>query len=140
MKFRDLALRYALRIRVVHRLPGRLRLHVEALRSVPEASRHLADEVARLLALPEGVESVDVSFVTGNLLVRYDVSHITEQEILDYYRGVLALALKHWDKLSELPGDRCSLIVDRIEGVLQGALRQRVALDEEIELPDGIWS
>jgi len=139
MILRDLALRYALRIRVRHSLPGRLRLHVDALKSVPPESQHLAALVARLLGVPRGIERVDVTFVTGNLLVQYDVGTITEQEILRYFRGVLALAQKHWENLLSLTEEQIPDTVDRLVRILSLALQNRVELESEIELPDDVW-
>ena len=55
-------------VRVVHRLPGRLRLSLAKLRGNDALGRLLQTEVANLL----GVESVTANPVTGSLLILFD--------------------------------------------------------------------
>lgn len=53
---------------VVHRLPGRLRLRLSALRNEHEA---LASIAAKLRVAP-GIQAVEFNAVTGSLLLRYE--------------------------------------------------------------------
>lgn len=52
---------------IVHRLPGRLRLRLSALKNDPQA---LAAVAAELKAIP-GMQAVEVNAPTGSLLLRY---------------------------------------------------------------------
>ena len=88
MNLRSGWLALQLRPRVIHRLPGRLRVHVPALRRVAVAFRELVDSLLVGFALPEGLHSVEVSYATGNLLIRYGCERIGEKEVLDWLLAV----------------------------------------------------
>ncbi len=69
------------RIRVVHSLPGRLRVNIGGVKQYPEAAAKFADLFReRLLKLP-GVTSAELCLVTGNLLLRYDPEKTCEAVI-----------------------------------------------------------
>ena len=86
---------------VIHRLPGRIRLGVGAIRWVPELQGKLITSVGEL----KGVRRVRVSPVTSNLLIHYDPERAAEQEIVD---GVAA-------------------VFDRLRSYVRRARRDRVA-------------
>jgi hypothetical protein len=60
-------------IRVVHAIPGRVRLKIISLRDNPELAREIR---ARLAGL-QGIRRVEANPLTGSLLVLYDPEEIT---------------------------------------------------------------
>lgn len=69
------------KIRVVHSLPGRVRVNINGVRQYPDLAAKFAGIFRdRLLKLP-GVEQADLCLVTGNLLIRYDAAKTCEAEI-----------------------------------------------------------
>jgi cation-transporting P-type ATPase C len=68
-----------LRPTIIHRLPGRVRIRVEAIRWVPDLQRRIVAEVGGL----PGVEDVRLSLVTANVLVHYDLSSTSEHAVLE---------------------------------------------------------
>jgi Heavy metal associated domain 2 len=69
-------------IRVVHAIPGRLRLKIAQLRDNPELARELYER----LSGRRGIQRVEANALTGSVLVLYDAEEITSLE------SVLALA------------------------------------------------
>jgi len=65
------------RARIVHRLPGRLRL------KVPEKRRDTAwfTEIVGRLEQVSGVEQVEISPLSGSMLIRYDPNEPLEQRL-----------------------------------------------------------
>jgi len=126
------------RPRVIHRLTGRLRIHIPLLRRLPREHQGLADAVGSLLAAPEGIRQVRVSLHTGNTLLLFDPDQLTEGEILEYLRGVLDVFLRHRERLSEVPPERLPLVLRRLEPVLLGAVRRRLSLRTDIEIGDDV--
>ena len=63
---------------VMHRLPGRIRLEVRAIRWVPELQQRILREVTAL----EGVAEARVSLVTSNLLIHYDPQLLAERALI----------------------------------------------------------
>jgi hypothetical protein len=66
-------------LRIVHALPGRIRVHVPRLSAAPHAAVQGALSRLRRLA---GVRRVSASSVTGNVLVTYDPDSLDEGLLL----------------------------------------------------------
>ena len=64
-------------IRVVHAIPGRIRLKIQKLKNDPAAAKEVA---ARLRRLP-GIDRVEASPVTGSVVVSYDTGASVSDEI-----------------------------------------------------------
>jgi cation-transporting P-type ATPase C len=70
--------------RVLHALPGRIRLRVAALRWVPDIESRILRDLEHIT----GVQSVRISFVTTNVLLHYDIDTLSEVGLIDQVRGV----------------------------------------------------
>lgn len=83
---------------VAHRLPGRLRVRLPALRHSTEEAQQLIDELVRL----EGVSQAQARLSTGSVLVHYDPDDVDEAEVIahltDAARAVAA-------RVGRSPGD-----------------------------------
>ena len=71
------------KIKPVHSIPGRLRVNIYGVRQYPELAREYASVLLdRTRHLP-GVQSAELSVLTGNILLTYDVRATTEHELLE---------------------------------------------------------
>ena len=59
-------------IKVVHSIPGRLRLFVPNLSNVPEELKKYDDEVKKFILSKKGIKSVEYSYITNKILLYYD--------------------------------------------------------------------
>jgi Heavy metal associated domain 2 len=80
-------------IRVVHAIPGRVRLKIIYLRDNPE----LAREIRARLAGVQGIRRIEANPLTGSLLVLYDPEEITSLESLLTLSGTLIPVLPGLD-------------------------------------------
>jgi hypothetical protein len=67
--------------RVVHRLPGRLRIHIPLLEKVPSNWHTYSDPVSDMVKLKGGIEDVNIQPLTGRILIHYRPGTICEEEI-----------------------------------------------------------
>lgn len=75
-------------VKVVHHLPGRLRLHIPILeRLSPEWRRYQADLIAIINQL-EGLVDIDLSTTSGRVLICYDPRQTSKTQILQWLRKV----------------------------------------------------
>lgn len=65
-------------IRVVHHLPGRMRLYIEEIRFRPERAAH----IAALIRVQKGIKECTANAKTGTILLYYEQSSVSEQFIL----------------------------------------------------------
>ena len=75
-------------IKVVHSIPGRLRLFVPNLSKVPEELKKYDNEVKKLILSKKGIKSVEYSYITNKILLYYDPNLISEKEILEWMNKV----------------------------------------------------
>ena len=79
-------------IKVVHSIPGRLRLSVPNLSKIPEEfKKNMIIEFTELILSKKGIKSIEYSYVTNKILLYYDVKLISEKQILDWLNKVWKL-------------------------------------------------
>lgn len=64
-------------IHLVHSLPGRIRFRLESIRGKPDQAR----EIKTRLAAVRGMHGVEVSYVTGSVLARYDPAVLEQLDL-----------------------------------------------------------
>jgi hypothetical protein len=126
------------RPRVVHRLPGRLRVRVPHLRRLSRKHQGVADAIGELLAVADGVDKVSASLDSGNMLVHYDPGRLGEKDILGYLRGVMEIFLRHRERFAAVPADRLPEVIGRLEPVLRAAVRPGLAIRTDVEIGDDV--
>ncbi len=67
----------------LHQLPGRLRLRSDVLKQNPK----LASQLLTAIGMMPGVRSVEVSIVTGSVLVHHDPLRVSSDQVLAALRG-----------------------------------------------------
>ena len=82
-------------IKVVHSIPGRLRLFVPNLSNVPEELKKYDDEVKKFVLSKKGIKSVEYSYITNKTLLYYDPNLISEKEILEWMNKVWKTVINH---------------------------------------------
>jgi len=131
---------WLLRPRIVHRLPGRLRLHIPALKHVDHAQREWALVWRDLLASPDEIQTVQVNLTAGSVLIRYHADQLTEKELLAFLRAINRLALRHWDRLATTPPTELPHVLRRLVRAIRAGTRHRLALDEKLEISEDVWA
>jgi hypothetical protein len=125
--------------RVLHRLPGRVRISVPLLRRVPDEGKPLARKLEPLFLLREGIQSVQVGFLTGNVLVRFDARRLDEQHVLRWTSLLHRMISEHWDRLEAIPSDRVSSVIGRVRGVLAAAAQDDPRFARGVVIPSDVW-
>lgn len=82
-------------IKIVHSIPGRLRLFVPNLSKVPEELKKYDNEVKKLILSKKGIKSVEYSYITNKILLYYDPNLISEKEILEWMNKVWKTVVNH---------------------------------------------
>ena len=82
-------------IKVVHSIPGRLRLFVPNLSDVPEQLKKYDYKVTKFILSKKGIKSIEYSYITNKILLYYDTKLTSEKEILDWLNKVWKAAINH---------------------------------------------
>ena len=94
---------YLLRPKVIHRLPGRLRIRISAIQYIPQHFDGIANELINKIKFADGIQSVDYNFISGNLLIHYQVSHTNETNILNWLNKLCDFIMEIESEISKLP-------------------------------------
>ena len=125
-----LLLKWGLRIKVLHRLPGRLRLEIPALRKVPADKQEFAQELLEQMILPAGITSIEPSFISGSVLLKYDPVAMTERQVLGTIQEVLHAFADHRNELWSIDSGNGRAAIEKLNGVLHKAHGKRVTQHE----------
>lgn len=79
-------------VTVVHHLPGRLRLYVPLLERLSSEWRRYQSDLIDIIKLKEGIVDIELSIVSGRVLIIYDPDRMSKTQILEWFKD-LALML-----------------------------------------------
>jgi hypothetical protein len=126
--------------RVVHRLPGRLRVHIPALLRIENNQKVIESLLERIFSIPEDINQVQVQCVTGNILFHFQKDTLTESEILAWIRNIGSILLREKNHLMNTPIESMPQITDKIVDIFRHSIRYRLDLKKEVVIPNDIWS
>jgi hypothetical protein len=133
-------MRTQLHPRVIHRIPGRLRLRIPLLKTVPDEWANVAEILERALAAPRGIAGVESDRRTGSLVIRYDPDRLAEEDVRAYLRSLLELLRRHAGRLAGMSNGQAVRAAQRFETWIIQHTRRRPAIDPEATIPDEIWT
>ena len=68
-------------VRVVHSIPGRIRLLIPSLDKFPEQMKKHEGYITDIIKLKNGINSIEYSYLTSKILIEYDKTKLKEQEV-----------------------------------------------------------
>lgn len=129
-----------LRAKILHRLPGRLRIRIPALNRVPQQRWHLARNVIQRLPVPEGITSLEPSFITGNVLLTYEPETLSEQQVIEHIDWLVKFAIEHRQRLMTIPPDDLPRVVEQLKDYLEQYDGKGMRSAREVEIPQNVWT
>lgn len=133
-------LAWKLRPKIIHQLPGRLRVHVPALLDVSKKFQRKADPLVKLFSLPKGIRSVQINFITGNMLIFYDIKTISEKKVFDWIHQLRYLTIEILNGLSRINNGKLPLVTERLMSFMNQVIEENIVLTKEIKIPEDVWS
>ena len=134
-----------LKPRIVHSLPGRLRLHLPGVKKISEnlTDTHLTqlkDISSQLLDNISGIESVTPSPDTGNVLIVYDSSRIAESQIVHFISAVYRFIIRNRSRIASIPREKSSEVIEAVKNHIIEHTLEEVLNGKEFDIPDAIWT
>ena len=76
------------KVKVVHSIPGRIRLLIPSLDKFPEQMKKYEHYITAIIKLKDGIKSVEYSYLTSKILIEYDKMKLKEQDIVDWLNKI----------------------------------------------------
>ncbi len=117
--------------RVIHSIPGRLRLQVPLLKKLGGEYQDWTQLICSLLEVPDGIEEVSASHVTGTVLLFYDSTFVSEKEILSFISSLSRVFVSQKEDLSRLLINDSDTVFKCLRQWLQRTITRRMHLDTD---------
>jgi hypothetical protein len=129
-----------LKPRVVHRLPGRLRVHIPALRHVSIEFQKIVDILLTKFSFPEGIIKVTINYISGNLLILYDKDSVYEKAVLDWLSDLATITGQIWVRFIRSDNGNGHTTAENLLHFFLEASKNGNILNKNFIIPNYVWS
>ena len=129
-----------MRPRVIHRIPGRLRIHVPALKKVQPEYNEIVDSIFTKSHLPEGIEQTEVNFITGNILVNYNFNETNEKNTLNWVFDIKKIAEYIFLKFLDMEEERTNTTKEKLLDYFKQISSNGIIMNKNFTIPDEVWN
>ena len=105
------------KIKPVHSIPGRLRVNIYGVRQYPELAQEYASVLLDKTRHLPGVQSAELSVLTGNILLTYDVRKTTEHELLERLNTAWTALMQYFREVDQpemIVPEAIARVLDRV--------------------------
>ena len=105
------------KIKPVHSIPGRLRVNIYGVRQYPELAQEYASVLLDKTRHLPGVQSAELSVLTENILLTYDVRKTTEHELLERLNTAWTALMQYFrdvDQPEMIVPEAIARVLDRV--------------------------
>ena len=113
------------KIKVVHSIPGRIRLLIPSLDKFPEQMKKYEHYITAIIKLKNGIKSVEYSYLTSKVLIEYDKDKLKEQDIVDWLNKIWKIIVDNEDVYQGMSVDDVDKNVKRFFEMLKSELEGR---------------
>lgn len=90
---------FARHLKILHRLPGRLRLSVPALARLKNGCGDYSRSAETLLTRLPGMHGVSINHVSASVLLEYDASSVTETDVLGWIERLASAGIERYEQV-----------------------------------------
>ena len=83
------------KVKVVHSIPGRIRLFIPALDKFPEHMKKYQEHITAILKLKEGIKKIEYSYITSKVLIEYDKEKLNEKDIVNWLNKIWKIIVEN---------------------------------------------
>ena len=113
------------KVKVVHSIPGRIRLLIPSLDKFPEQMKKHEYYITTIIKLKNGIKSVEFSYLTSKILIEYDKMKLKEQDIVDWLNKIWKIIVDNEDVYQGMSVDDVEKNVKRFFEMLKSELEGR---------------
>ncbi|WBW95035.1 HMA2 domain-containing protein [Oceanirhabdus sp. W0125-5] len=96
---------FAIKIKVIHSIPGRLRINAPAIKQIPKEWQIQDENITSVFLVIKGVKEVSFSYLTGNVVIKYDPQITNEKKILKAVRRIIQIVISYRKEIENITID-----------------------------------
>lgn len=112
------------KIKVIHSIPGRMRLKLPNISNVPDEFRQYDDFIVRAVKILEGVDEVSFNYTIGTALVTYDIHKIYEKKILGWIEDIVDISIKNLKFIEKYADNNLDFVIETLEQELKDRVKK----------------
>lgn len=85
------------KVKVVHSIPGRIRLFIPSLDQFPEQIKKYENYITAIIKLKAGINNIEYSYTTSKILVEYDKTKLKEEDIVNWLNKIWKIIVDNED-------------------------------------------
>ena len=123
MNIKNHIIKHFIKFKVVHSIPGRLRLKVSNASKIPQDAKEYDKYVVQGLKMLEGITDVEFNYITGSVVINYDTKKTYEEKIIKWINKVIDIVLGDFKLIEENGQDNIEFVIDTLEQKLNEAIK-----------------
>ncbi|MBU3183543.1 hypothetical protein [Clostridium estertheticum] len=104
MIFEQVLFNLAVKVNVIHSIPGRLRVNIPYAKKIPKEWQ-LENNYFNVIRRMKGIKDIQFSYVTLNGLVLYDINETQPDQIIKMFYDIAKVVNKYKNELSSFNAD-----------------------------------
>ena len=121
--FKGYIIKHFAKFKVVHSIPGRIRLKVNNATKIPPEAREYDKYVIQGIKILNGIENIEFNYLTGSVLINYDINVVYEEKIIKWLNNVLDIVLQNMKLIQEYGETNIDYVVNTLEQKLKDAVK-----------------
>jgi len=139
MQLLEFIFKQSLKIKVLHTLPGRLRVHIPLLQNVTNDLAPAYETIEELLFTIPGINSVSPNYISGNILIKYQQDIINTPTILSCIKVIWNTMVTNRRYFNEITEENADIITKKLINYIKKEKINLTNIIGEVRIPDEIW-
>ena len=123
MNIKNHIIKHFIKFKVVHSIPGRLRLKVSNASKIPQEAKDYDKYVIQGLKMLDGIKDVEFNYITGSVVITYDTKKTYEEKIIKWINKVIDIVLENFKLIEENGQNNVEFVIDTLEQKLNEAIK-----------------
>lgn len=94
---------YFNKIRIIHSVPGRVRISVPGLNIIPEETKKYEENMTELILILDGIENIQYSYLTNNILINYNSNLLNDDMIIQWLNIIFKKIIEKERLVKDIP-------------------------------------
>lgn len=113
------------KVKVIHSIPGRIRLFIPSLNMIPEQFKKYENYTTSLLKLKKGIKTITYSYSTSKILIEYDSKNLNEKEVVEWLNKIWRIIVDNEELYNGMSANEIENNMKKFYELLKNELERR---------------